>query len=284
MPFKDINWNKVAKQTAVSYNIGRTNALINAKSDKDIHKVELLSGVDLLERDPLDEAIKMEKIVREQQPIISKLTEISEKTLSPQALTTIMQNNPALDYNRIAEDQPLAITSTKSQHRRSMSDPITIDMNENIDPAIVAKYNFKMPNEIIKEVATSKDKMEEFGGQKKTLEYIIKTVASRSRQDASLKPDLQNLRQLNKAYTTIKQNKELLKRPTSSTSTGKGVKSRIYYTNPKELVQRLEVLVGEVQAGNKSKNIKNEIADIAHHLYKKKVIKKVVYRNILSSI
>ena len=282
MPFKDINWNKVAKQTAVSYNIGRTNALINAKTDKDIHKVELLSGVDLLERDPLDEAIKMEKIVREQQPIISKLTEISEKTLSPQALTTIMQNFPAIDYNRVAEDQPLAIASTKS-HRRTMSDPITIDMNEGIDPAIISKYKFKMPNEIIKEVATSKDKMDEFGVQKKSLENMVKTIASRSRHDVSLQQDLQNLQQLNKAYNRIKQNKELLKKPTS-TSTGKGVKSRIYYTNPKELVQRLEVLVGEVQAGNKSKRIKNEIADIAHHLYKKKVIKKAQYRNILTSM
>ena len=287
MPFKDINWNKVAKQTAVSYNIGRTNALINAKTDKDIHKVELLSGVDLLDRDPLDEAIKMEKIVREQQPIISKLTEISEKTLSPQALTTIMQNIPAIDYNRGANEEPLAIASTKS-HRRTMSAPITIDMNEGIDPAIISKYKFKMPNEVIKEVATSKDKMEEFGEQKKSLENTVKTIASRSKHDVSLRQDLQNLQQLNKAYNTIKQNKELIKKTTSSTSTststGKGVKSRIYYTNPKELVQRLEVLVGEVQAGNKSKRIKNEIADIAHHLYKKKVIKKAQYRNILTSM
>ena len=156
----------------------------------------------------------------------------------------------------VANEEPLAIASTKS-HRRTMSDPITIDMNEGIDPAIISKYKFKMPNEIIKEVATSKDKMDEFGEQKKNLENTVKTIASRSRHDVSLRQDLQNLRQLNKAYNTIKQNKELIKKPTSSTSTststGKGVKSRIYYTNPKELVQRLEVLVGEVQAGNKSK-------------------------------
>ena len=118
MPFKDIDWGKVAKQTEVSYNIGRTNALINAKSDKNIQKVELLSGTDLLQRDPLEEAIEMEKIVREQQPIISKLKEISEKTISPQAMTTIMQNIPAIDYSR-APEQPLAIT--KNQVNLSMT-------------------------------------------------------------------------------------------------------------------------------------------------------------------
>ena len=86
MPFKDIDWDKVAKQTQVTYNIGRANALINAQSDKNIQKVELLSGIDLVQRDPLEEAIQMEKIVREQQPIISKLKEISEKTITPQSI------------------------------------------------------------------------------------------------------------------------------------------------------------------------------------------------------
>jgi len=283
MPFKDIDWGKVAKQTVVSYNIGRANALINAKSDKNIQKVELLSGTDLVERDPLDEAIQMEKIIREQQPIISKLKEISEKTITPQAMTTIMQNIPAIDYDQLAEHDPLAITSTptKSLHRRSMSDPITIDINQGIDPAIIAKYKFKMPHDIVKEVALGEDKMKEFVNQKKSLEYLIKTVASRSRHNASLQPDLQNLRQLNKAYNTIKHNRTLIKRSTS-TSTGKGVKNKIYYTNPKELVQRLNVLIGEVQAGNNSKRIKNEIADISHHLYKKKAIMKKEYRNILA--
>ena len=285
MPFKDIDWNKVAKQTKVSYNIGRANALINAQTDKNIHKVELLSGIDLIERDPIEEAIQMEKIVREQQPIISKLKEISEKTITPQALTTIMQNIPTIDYDGVTEPEPLAITSTKPHHRRSKSDPITIDMNEGIDPTLTAKYNFKMPNEIIKEVASSKDKMIEFGQQKKKLENELKTIGSRSRHDASLQPDLQSLRKLNKAYNTIKQNQALLKKPTStstSKSTGKGIKNRIYYTNLKELKQRLNVLIGERQAGNSSKHNKNEIADILHHLYKKKAIKKKEYRNILA--
>src|SRR6266516_2308079 len=155
MLFKDIDWSKVAKHTQVSYNIGRANALINAQTDKNIQKVELLSGTELLQRDPINEAIQMEKIVREQQPIISKLKEISEKTISPQALTTIMQNIPAIDYERVAEHDPLAIasTTTKKTHRRTISDPITINMNEGIDPAIIAKYNFSMPNDIVKEVA-----------------------------------------------------------------------------------------------------------------------------------
>ena len=103
MPFKDIDWGKVAKQTQVSYNIGRANAIINAQSDKNIQKVELLSGTDLLERNPIEEAIQMEKIVREQQPIISKLKDISDKTITPEGMANIIQNRPAIDYNRIVQ-------------------------------------------------------------------------------------------------------------------------------------------------------------------------------------
>ena len=288
MPLKDIDWNKVAKQTQVSYNIGRENAIINAQAEGNVPKYEWLTGKKLVERDPIAEAIKLDKKSREQQPIISKLTEISEKTITPKALTTIMQNIPAIDYDRLAEPETLALPSTKPHHRRSKSDPIIINMNEGIDPTIIAKYDFKMPYDIAKEVSSSESKMGEFGAQKKKLEHAIKTIASRSRHDASLQQDLHNLRQLNKAYNTIKQNKEMIKKPTSSTSTststGKGVKNRVYYTNPKELAQRLTVLLGEVQAGNNSKRIKNEIADISHHMYKKKLIKKKEYRNILAQI
>ena len=287
MPFKDIDWNKVAKQTQVSYNIGRENAIINAQAEGNVPKYEWLTGKKLVERDPIAEAIKLDKKSREQQPIISKLTEISDKTITPKALTTIMRDIPAIDYARVTE--PLALPSTKPQHRRSKSDPIIINMNEGIDPTIIAKYDFKMPYDIAKEVSSSESKMVEFEAQKKNLEHEIKTIASRSRRDPSLRQDLHNLRQLNKAYNTIRQNKEMIKKPTSSststsTSTGKGVKNRIYYTNPKELTQRLTVLLGEVQAGNNSKHIKNEIADISHHMYKKKLIKKKEYRNILSSM
>ena len=288
MPFKDIDWSKLAKQTQVSYNIGRANAIINAQSDKNIQKVELLSGINLVERNPLDEAIQMEKIVREQQPIISKLKEISEKTISPQALTTIMQKIPAIEYDRVVDHQPPAITSTttsKSQ-RRSRSNPITIDMNEGIDPNIISKYNYKMPSDIIKEIAHDKEKLTELTNQQSELVNTLKRLGARKKHDETLNVDHKSLQKYNEAMKTILANHSMIKKTKSSTSTstGKGVKNRIYYTNPKQLTQRLSVLVGEVQAGNNSKSIKNEIADIAHHLYKKKTIKKKEYRSILNSI
>ena len=280
MPFKDINWGKVAKQTEVSYNIGRANALINAKSDKNIQKVELLSGTDLVQRDPLDEAIEMDKIVREQQPIISKLKEISEKTISPQTMTTIMQNIPAIDYKR-ASEHPLAITRKSGQ--------FAYDMNEGIDKTILEKYNYKMPYDIIRETPFNEEKLNELRNLQKEVARKSSTLGLKSFRNPELISDKETLMEYNeKLKDILKKHGSIKRRGSASTSTsistGKGAKNKIYYTNPKELVQRLEVLVGELQAGNKSKRIKNEIADIAHHLYKKKAIKKSQYRNILTTM
>ena len=271
MPFKDIDWGKVAKQTQVSYNIGRTNALINAQSDKNIQKVELLSGTDLLQRDPLDEAIQMEKVLRKQQPIISKLKEISEKTISPQTMTNIMQNIPAIDYYR-ASEQPLAITSTQS-------DQVSIPANKDIDSTIIEEYNYKMPYDIVQEIASGKANYGDLENQQKQVGKLVKKLARESGRNPELKPKKEAFQKYNATLKEILANYDSFKK---STFTGKGVKNRIYYTNPKQLTQRLNVLIGEVQAGNNSKHIKNEIADIAHHLYKKKIIKKKEYRNILS--
>ena len=255
MGFKDIDWSKAAKQTAVSYDIGRANAIINAKSAKNIQKVELLTGTQLTQRDPLEETIQMEKIERQQQPIISELKEIADK----------MQN---------------------------FSDTVPIDINHGIDPTILAKHDFKMPSDIIKEIAGDKGKVSELVDTQKRVGNILQRLGGKSRwkSDEKVRDEKIGLQNYKNRLTGIKHIHETINEATSTSTststikTGKGIKNRIYYTNLDELTQRLKVLLGEVQAGNNSKSVKNEVADIAHHLYKKKLIKKNEYRNILSNM
>ena len=278
MPLKDIDWGKVAKQTQVSYNIGRTNAIINAETEGNVPKYEWLTGRKLVERDPIAEAIKFEKKSREQQPIISKLKEISEKTITPQAMTTIMQNTQAIDYNRLAEAFPLAITKK--------SDQFDYNMNEKIDKTILDKYKYKMPYDIIKEIPFDEEKLADLRKLQKEVARQSSNLGLKSYRYPELISEKDTLMEYNEVLKDILKKHGSIKRRASpststSTSTGKGVKNRIYYTNPKELVQRLNVLLGQVQAGNNSKHIKNEIADISHHLYRKKEIKKKEYKNIL---
>ena len=53
---------------------------------------------------------------------------------------------------------------------------------------------------------------------------------------------------------------------------------------PKQRPQRLPIALAQVKAGNKSKNLLNEISRIIYCLYWAKEITKKVYNNILNSI
>ena len=53
---------------------------------------------------------------------------------------------------------------------------------------------------------------------------------------------------------------------------------------PKQLLQRLPLLLARVKAGNTSENILDEIRQIVYSLYQAKQISKKVYNNSLKSI
>ena len=61
---------------------------------------------------------------------------------------------------------------------------------------------------------------------------------------------------------------------------GKGLK---ILTN-KEMLNRLRILLAEIQAGNNSNILKNELRQIIYSLYRSKVLTKTVYNNLIKNI
>ena len=53
---------------------------------------------------------------------------------------------------------------------------------------------------------------------------------------------------------------------------------------PKQLLQRLPIALAQVQAGNNSENLLNEIRQIVYSLYQSKEITKKVYNNLMKSL
>ena len=53
---------------------------------------------------------------------------------------------------------------------------------------------------------------------------------------------------------------------------------------PKQMLQGLPIAVAEVQAGNNSENLLNEIRQIIYSLYSSKEITKKVYNSIIKSL
>ena len=52
----------------------------------------------------------------------------------------------------------------------------------------------------------------------------------------------------------------------------------------KQMLNRLPILLAQIQAGNNSIKTKNEIRQILHSLYRSKVLTKTVYNNFIKSI
>ena len=67
--------------------------------------------------------------------------------------------------------------------------------------------------------------------------------------------------------------------PVKSTQ-GKGLK----ILTPKQMLQRLPIVLAQVKVGNTSENLLNEIRQIIYFLYRAKEITKKVYNNIMNSI
>ena len=53
---------------------------------------------------------------------------------------------------------------------------------------------------------------------------------------------------------------------------------------PKQILQRLPIVLAQIKAGNNSENLLNEVRKIIYFLCKSKEITKKVYNNIIKSI
>ena len=59
---------------------------------------------------------------------------------------------------------------------------------------------------------------------------------------------------------------------------------RLKVLNNKQMFNRLPILLAQIQAGNNSNKLKNEIRQILYSLYRSKVLTKTVYNNLIKSI
>ena len=60
--------------------------------------------------------------------------------------------------------------------------------------------------------------------------------------------------------------------------------SKLKILTSKQMLQRLPIAIAQVNAGNNSENLLNEIRQVVYSLYQSKQIPKKVYNNIIKSI
>ena len=71
--------------------------------------------------------------------------------------------------------------------------------------------------------------------------------------------------------------------PKSGSDTSKKGERLKILTN-KQMLNRLPIFLAQIQAGNNSKSLKNELRQILYSLYRSKVLIKTMYNNLIKSI
>ena len=71
-----------------------------------------------------------------------------------------------------------------------------------------------------------------------------------------------------------------LKSSSDTSKKGEGLK----ILNNQQMLNRLPILLAQIQGGNNSKSLKNELRQILYSLYRSKVLTKTVYNNLIKSI
>ena len=71
-----------------------------------------------------------------------------------------------------------------------------------------------------------------------------------------------------------------IKSGSDTSKKGEGLK---ILTN-KQMLNRLPILLAQIQAGKNCKSLKNEVRQILYSLYRSKVLSKTVYNNLIKSI
>ena len=71
-----------------------------------------------------------------------------------------------------------------------------------------------------------------------------------------------------------------IKSGSDTSKKGEGLKA---LTN-KQMLNRFPILLAQIQAGNSSKSLKNEVRQLLHSLYRSKVLTETVYNNLTKYI
>ena len=61
-------------------------------------------------------------------------------------------------------------------------------------------------------------------------------------------------------------------------------KKVVFLQTNKQMLNRLPILLAQIEAGNNSIKLKNEARQILYSLYRSKVLTKTVYNNLIKSI
>ena len=141
------------------------------------------------------------------------------------------------------------------------------------DTENITKSLKKLPNKFIN--------FDEFNEEyNKFIDNVVKFEYYKSKKkDGSVSTNQNKMRRYARDLKTIV---HLYNIKSGSDTSKKGEALKIL--NNKQMLNRLPVLLAQIEAGNNSIKLKNELRQILYSLYRSKVLNKTVYNNLIKSI
>ena len=151
---------------------------------------------------------------------------------------------------------------------------ISYDENKN-------KFNAEKITKSLKKLRNKLINLSEFKGEyNKFVDNIVKFEYYKSEKEpGSVSPNQKKMRRYAKDLKDIV-DLYSLKSDSDTSKKGEGLK----ILNNKQVLNRLPILLAQIEAGNNSIKLKNEAMQILHSLYRSKVLTKTMYNNLIKSI
>ena len=193
---------------------------------------------------------------------------------------------------RVDEDQindlinKISDIKNKDKKNTYMDSEIDKFLKDYGDKNINISYNKNKFNteEITKSLKKLRNKLINFSEFNEENNKFMDNVVKFEYYQSEKEPGSVSLNQ-NKMRRYIKSLKDIadlynLKSGSDVSKKGEGLK----ILNNKQMLNRLPILLAQIQAGNNSNKLKNEIRQILYSLYRSKVLTKTVYNNLIKSI
>ena len=249
MPYKDIDYEKLAENNEIHRKLYRKVAITNAINEGKIDKAEYLSNKQLIPTSSLLETYKIQQL---QEPIIKAIENIPTPQIvlppppEPQAI------EPPPKEKRILHDPDhgLNLSIIESEGLPKLYTILEKVLEETVDLDDLIKRASKR-----KALANSRKNRANRRGN--TTQF-----SEEKQKEETLKTYINRLRHLQKLIPSIQY--------------GDGCDN---YT-----MDKLAVLLGELKAGNTSPDIKTDIKEMAHYFYKNGELTMQQYKAILSNV
>ena len=248
---RQIDYNLKAEAQQVKQNLNKQNAIIDAIRQGNIDKAEILSGSKLVSRDPLVQGL-VEKANR-----ISASQKQSESNKNNEILGELraIANKPDV----LLEDIKSALTPQLPAPR-----PTTYDLDRDLDDDILLEYGRPSDHMETGDI----EKIEKINDDILMEIRRLNLLGSKEKRIVKRRKDLVDYRKrldiAKVAITDLKQ---------QGTS---------IMTTMNDLIERMKILLGEIESGNTNEVLKNELRDIAHYLYSKRKINRSTYKMLMS--